>query len=920
MSEALLRIILNNVQYYSLLFFIMELLVLIFLGLLLSVMILPWVNLARLNRYRKELESLKAELSALRSVARPVQRRDAAQSPVVQLPKVSAAVDEPISKSKLVPPPIPKAVNTTEKVRLTDNPVDHTPKTQGIGPGLESDLAASAPVLNTEVSSRTSEKVAKEPVDEAQDWFSKLAVWIGGVALLMAGFYMVKYSIDSGWVTPRVRVWITTVFGLLLCGSGVCIGLKAKLSANERIGQALSGAGVACLYFAAYAAVHLYHLIGVSSGFACMVFVTLLAVALSLKNGAPIALMGLVGGFLTPLLMQAETADTVLLFSYLFLLFCGAQYLCLRRGWWGILLGSLIGVYLWSLYVIGCNLNQSVHYLEGAMLFVIGICAVSTVWAVFMKESKLTEKELGLISLIRVLAWGGGLSQSLALVWLSGFSGVDMSLFAVLSVGALVLAVLKEKQFLWASWMALVAVSVATTACSDLEGLRWFIWPTCMSLVFFFTGHWRSLHSTHGDVWRAVSQFAMLSLAPLLYVNRELVAFADAPFEGFFFVVSCGAVLLILGGAEHLLRRKTSMDTIGELTAYAFLLLAFGFWTYLPLEYFVHTTASLWILGLVYLKVRSLGRAIVLQLGLGFVWVVCMLPYAVGAWEYYLGNPVANRSLNDGLTTGAWWLGVLALILSNFLILQDSREVRIGRWCLGVAALFTIVSTYQWLDAIYMPDAWLSVTVEGGLTALMVLVALMQSYFATRYRRSMVGTYVVMALVLLRIVGLHLGDSSAEGERFFLNALLLQFGVPFCATFAIAWMCGEGKHEAARRFYQTVAMLLGFVWSSFLVQDYFGGNYLLPDHPSSAQLYTYSVVWLLLAVAYQSIGLWRNQRVIHGGSLVLLLLTVGKVFLVDASELEGIFRVFSFLGLGVALIGIGFFYNKVVFARQQSEH
>ena len=69
-------------------------------------------------------------------------------------------------------------------------------------------------------------------------------------------------------------------------------------------------------------------------------------------------------------------------------------------------------------------------------------------------------------------------------------------------------------------------------------------------------------------------------------------------------------------------------------------------------------------------------------------------------------------------------------------------------------------------------------------------------------------------------------------------------------------------------------------------------------------------------MTYQAIGLWRQQSVIHVGSLVLLLITIGKVFLVDAAELEGLLRVLSFLGLGLALIGIGFFYNKVVFAPQ----
>ena len=113
-------------------------------------------------------------------------------------------------------------------------------------------------------------------------------------------------------------------------------------------------------------------------------------------------------------------------------------------------------------------------------------------------------------------------------------------------------------------------------------------------------------------------------------------------------------------------------------------------------------------------------------------------------------------------------------------------------------------------------------------------------------------------------------------------------------------------------------MALGFVWASFLVQDYFGGSHLFGGTTSSTELYTYSVVWLLVAVAYQAIGLLRDQKALHVGSLLLLLLTVGKVFFVDASELEGLFRVLSFLGLGCVLIGIGFFYNKVIFGRQRA--
>ena len=184
-----------------------------------------------------------------------------------------------------------------------------------------------------------------------------------------------------------------------------------------------------------------------------------------------------------------------------------------------------------------------------------------------------------------------------------------------------------------------------------------------------------------------------------------------------------------------------------------------------------------------------------------------------------------------------------------------------------------------------------------------------------RYALADRGVTVVSTLALLRVLLLHLTDDGAAGEGFFLNALALQFGVPFLVAVALAWMNASHSQQRIRHAYQIGAMVLGFVWCTFLVQDYFGGAKLWGGSTSSSELYTYSVVWLLLAISYQAVGLWREQHIIHVGSLVLLLLTVGKVFFVDAAELEGLFRVLSFLGLGLALIAIGFFYNKVVFVR-----
>ena len=90
---------------------------------------------------------------------------------------------------------------------------------------------------------------------------------------------------------------------------------------------------------------------------------------------------------------------------------------------------------------------------------------------------------------------------------------------------------------------------------------------------------------------------------------------------------------------------------------------------------------------------------------------------------------------------------------------------------------------------------------------------------------------------------------------------------------------------------------------------------------TNAEVYTYSVVWLLLGIALLLGGIFRQDKMLRYASLGVMLLTVGKVFLYDAAELEGLYRVFSFFGLGISLIGLSYFYTRFVFGedKQQTE-
>ena len=67
---------------------------------------------------------------------------------------------------------------------------------------------------------------------------------------------------------------------------------------------------------------------------------------------------------------------------------------------------------------------------------------------------------------------------------------------------------------------------------------------------------------------------------------------------------------------------------------------------------------------------------------------------------------------------------------------------------------------------------------------------------------------------------------------------------------------------------------------------------------------------VLLAIAFLLWGMRTGARAWRIGSLLLMLGAVAKVFLLDASGLEGLLRIATFVALGLSLIGIGWLYSR----------
>jgi uncharacterized membrane protein len=113
-----------------------------------------------------------------------------------------------------------------------------------------------------------------------------------------------------------------------------------------------------------------------------------------------------------------------------------------------------------------------------------------------------------------------------------------------------------------------------------------------------------------------------------------------------------------------------------------------------------------------------------------------------------------------------------------------------------------------------------------------------------------------------------------------------------------------------------LAILLVFAYVTLEVRHAFHGPVInLSRRVLDAEQWAYSAAWLGLGILLLFYGLWRQSIEARLASAALVVLAVLKVFLVDMSELTGLWRALSFIVLGLVLIGIGTVYQNLVFGR-----
>jgi uncharacterized membrane protein len=182
---------------------------------------------------------------------------------------------------------------------------------------------------------------------------SALEIQVGQKWLLVIGIltmvfgvgYFLKYSFEQGWVGPEGRVAMAYLWGIAF----LVAGDRFRAKNLERFGLSLAGGGIAVLYFSAFAAFQLYHLFDQTVSFSIMVMITVLACVLAIRYDTKwLAVLGLIGGFLTPVLLSTGQDNQIALMTYMTILNLGLLGVAFYKKW--DLLNTLGLVFTYLLY------------------------------------------------------------------------------------------------------------------------------------------------------------------------------------------------------------------------------------------------------------------------------------------------------------------------------------------------------------------------------------------------------------------------------------------------------------------------------------------------------------------------------------------------------------------------------------------
>jgi len=743
---------------------------------------------------------------------------------------------------------------------------------------------------------------------------TRVFVWGGAVCLALAGIFLVKHSFDQGWISPPVRIVMGVLFGVALLGVGEFLRKNYAL-----LSQGCSAAGIADLFACFLAAANLYHLIPPLVAFGLMALTAATAVALSLRQGPLVAVVGLIGGFFTPYWIQTGEPRPGPLFGYLLLLQIGLLAVTRSRRWWPLAALTLVAGMGWAaLWLVS-------PYRPGDALWV-GLFLLASV-AAFLGSGFFGDaaKAWGDTRIPVGLGWGAlgsGIGVMAALVGVAGFGSMEWCFLGLLGAACLVMGRL-DSAFEGTGWLAAgttaVLVGVWGSNLLPADAGRFLVTVALLGALYAAGSYVCLWGSTSPGRWGALCTAAGLAYFLLAWgIHSELLPGAHWGLPALAL-----AVLYLAAALPVASRRDAMVEGENALAALAVAVTAFVSLA-VPLELERQWMAVAWALEVAALcwladrlHVEALGKlawvaggAVVVRLLLNpfvlayptgetpvFNWLlygygIPTLAFAAGAWFAHRTRPILSEALQ-------WVAAALGAALLALEVRQyfhdghlDAPKVALAEW-----GAYTVLWMALGLGLLLASRRWPLRSLDWG-GKLLLLGALVQAGLTQCLAAN-------PALV-----------SHPVGDTPVFNALLFVYGLPALLALVAA-------AELLRRCETVVPRLLGlgglallFLLLTLEIRQSFRGSLLASGAATNVENYAYSAGWILFGLGLLLVGIVKSYPVFRYASLAVMILAIGKVFIYDMAHLKDLLlRGLSFLGLGVSLMLIGFLYLRFVFRR-----
>ncbi|MBR1238024.1 DUF2339 domain-containing protein [Bradyrhizobium sp. AUGA SZCCT0182] len=772
---------------------------------------------------------------------------------------------------------------------------------------------------------------------------TRWVVWIGGLTLALGGFFMVRYSIEAGLLGPGVRVLLGGLFALALLAAGEWTRRKESISTIEatpiaNIPAILTAAGTAVAFATVYAAYALYGFLVPATAFILLGLVAMGTLAAALLHGPALAGLGIVGAFVTPMLVSSGRPDFWALYVYLAIVTAAAFGLARVRMWRWLAVTTIVFALLWTLPCLQCGPSMVAphvfHVIAGFIL------AALLVVCGFMFGPSAQEGEIEPISSGSLAAY---LLGATLIVLNSSHADVAMVAFGLLVAGSLFVAWRTEAAvgavgaaaglvfIVFAEWAIRANPDMLVLPGGPIAGIGPSATDGSVSLhlisaaifaagfgVAGFLAQGRSASAVIPVIWSATAVFTPLALLVALYAR---IANLDRsiPFAILAVILAAAyaAATEILTKREDRpgLQASIALFATGALAALA-LALTFALekgWLTIALALMSAGTA--WI---------SMQRPIPFLRSLAAI-LAAIVVLRIGYEPRIVGHAVGTTPIFNWLLWGygipalSFWAGSIFLRRGG-----DDAPLRIVE---SAAILFTVLLAFMEIrhavnnGDVYRPSAGLTEVALQVCVALAMAIGLERLRLRTGSVVHNAGAILLTVFAgLASVFGLLVLENpmlwSIDVGGVVINLLLLGYALPAVLALLLSYAVAGRRPVEYANTIAAGALILALAYVTFEIRRIYHGPVMAIGPTTGAEQYTYSIAYLAFGVVMLGIGILFNSQRARLASAVVIALTILKAFLIDMSTLTGVYRALSFMCLGLVLVAIGWLYQRILFRRR----